>query len=369
MHVGDQNPTTSQLIAAGEGSRIEFKSSLRVETETGQVNRELTKAVVKSIAGLSNADGGTLLIGVDNEGAVVGIEADIASLSRSSLDGFELTLRTALATQIGMQVGPGLSVKFEKTDDKYVARVDCPRHPSPVFFQEGDRQEFYVRDGNLTRPFPIRSAHEYIAGHWPPDAPPHQEIADAVLEGLRTRLLGIVPAPVEESYEAMEKRPAWMRVASRRVINLFLKTLSGSHGWKRLFIISPWISELSQPAVLTFDQVLARLVSDTTTAYVVTRPPTEPWHHQALERLGDTGRANVALVPDLHVKLFTARTDTGTFAMLGSANFTQQSLSNREIGVLVTGYSDGKRVVRQLDEEAAQIYRTPGRRLIYRASF
>jgi hypothetical protein len=369
MSQRDQEATIEELIAAGESGRLEFKSSLRTETESGNVNKELTKAVVKAVAGFLNADGGTLLIGVTDEGSVFGIDGDIASLTKSSLDGFELTLRTAIATHLGAHVGPGLAISFERVEGKPIARITCPRHPSPIFFHEGDKQEFYVRDGNSTRPLPIRSAHEFIAVHWHEETSQAGEIADAILEELRSKLLSVAPPLAEGRYEPIEKRPVWMRVASRRVINLFLRTLSGSHGWKRIFIVSPWISELSDPAVLSFDQVLARLTTDTTTAYIVTRPPTEDWHERALQRLGETGRANVALVPDLHVKLFTARTDTGTFAMLGSANFTQQSLSNREIGVLVNGYSEGKRVVRQLDEEAAQIYRTPGRQLIYRASF
>ena len=55
--------------------------------------------------------------------------------------------------------------------------------------------------------------------------------------------------------------------------------------------------------------------------------------------------------------------------MLGSANFTQQSLSNREIGLLVNAYLEGKRVVKDLNYEASQIYRMPGRTLAHKANF
>ena len=61
-------------------------------------------------------------------------------------------------------------------------------------------------------------------------------------------------------------------------------------------------------------------------------------------------------------------TAQGEFAMLGSANFTQQSLTtNREIGLLVNAYEDGRRVVRDLTSEAREIYRMPNRTLAHKA--
>src|SRR5262249_34912862 len=113
--------------------------------------------------------------------------------------------------------------------------------------------------------------------------------------------------------------PPWLKVGTRRVLNLFLRQLAASTGWKRLYIISPWISEMTEGASLTFDLLLHRLKEYEATVYVVTRPPEEPWHEVAIERLAETGRANIAFVSDLHVKLYTAETSQSAFAMLGSA--------------------------------------------------
>ena len=117
--------------------------------------------------------------------------------------------------------------------------------------------------------------------------------------------------------------PFWLNLATRRVLDLFLVNLSRAHGWKRLNIISPWIDEIGGPlATLSFDQFLRRLDDDQATVYLVTRPPEEEWHRRAVQRLATSGRANIALLPDLHVKLFTAQTLQSSFAMFGSANFT-----------------------------------------------
>ncbi len=87
-------------IAAGESETIEFKSSLHhpyeplpqeheEEGRTGEavgstsakdVQKELKKAVTKTIAAFLNTSGGTLLIGVNDSGATIGIEADFPYL-------------------------------------------------------------------------------------------------------------------------------------------------------------------------------------------------------------------------------------------------------------------------------------------------
>jgi hypothetical protein len=299
-----------------------------------------------------------------------------------------------------------------------------------VFFQDGERPEFYVRDGNLTRPLDVRTSYEYIAYRWPADtgvdpsrvtelivealrelaaaATPEGDLAagsmgaivtalaetveggatlsaqvdaatdapDAALSGVsaETETAAAALAREVEAFEPIlrdvgEVPPPWLRVGTRRVLNLFLRQLAASHGWKRIYIISPWISEITEGAILPFDLFLRRVKEDSTTVYVVTRPPEEPWHELAVSRLAETRRANIAFVPDLHVKLYTAVTNQGAFAMLGSANFTQQSLTNREIGLLVNAYLEGKSVVRELDLEASQIYRMPGRILAHKADF
>ena len=185
-------------------------------------------------------------------------------------------------------------------------------------------------------------------------------VADALAE--RWPIASLQPT------ERKEQIPIWLNLATRRVLDLFLTSLSRAHGWKRLNIVSPWIDEVSGPlATLNFDQMLRRLSDDKATVYVVTRPPQEDWHRRAIQRLADSGRANIALMPDLHVKLFTAQTVQSSFAMFGSANFTTRSLVNREIGVLVSSLGDGRALVRDLDYEAAEIYRHPTRQLISKA--
>ncbi len=59
------------LIARGESANLEFKSSFRWDLRENKLNRALEAVVLKTLAGYMNGNGGTLLIGVADDGSVV----------------------------------------------------------------------------------------------------------------------------------------------------------------------------------------------------------------------------------------------------------------------------------------------------------
>ena len=165
-HAEDQ-PVTD-LARLPESMTLEFKSSMRYDAVTGGVNKVLEQVVVKSISGLMNAQGGVLLIGVADNGEIVGIENDLRMIPRrQDVDGYENHLTTLLAQSIGAAATANVLVKFEDADGKTVCRVSVRPGGSPVFTsQKGQPDAFYVRLGNSTRPLGAREAHEYISQHF-----------------------------------------------------------------------------------------------------------------------------------------------------------------------------------------------------------
>jgi hypothetical protein len=160
-----------------------------------------------------------------------------------------------------------------------------------------------------------------------------------------------------------ESLPLWLTIHTRTALRAFIFTLARSHKWSTVYIISPWISTFDVEAGMSFDQMLKRMRDDDATAYVVTRPPRveDKWHTAAIALLAESKQASVKLVDDLHTKLYCAQTAQRDFAMLGSANMTQASLENRELAMLVRASGAGRPLVQRLREEAASIYRTPGK--------
>jgi hypothetical protein len=126
----DETPVASEgdlatLIQQGESSHLEFKSTLRTDLSRGSAMKELEKVVAKTIAGFLNGGGGTLLIGVADDGSTVGLEPDYRTLGKKGdRDGFELHLMQVLGRAVGTAALAFVRVNIHKLEEKDVCRVD-----------------------------------------------------------------------------------------------------------------------------------------------------------------------------------------------------------------------------------------------------
>jgi len=155
-----------ELLNLSEGQHLEFKSSLRYDYNTKQVNQCLEKVVLKTICAFLNAEGGTLLIGLSDEKDVVGIENDYRVIRNQNQDGFENHLLGLVSNCIGNYYLQYISVRFHNVLGKDLCQVNIQSCPKPAFLNNGDKQEFFVRTGNNSRPFAISEASDYIREHW-----------------------------------------------------------------------------------------------------------------------------------------------------------------------------------------------------------
>lgn len=163
------------LLSQGETNKVEMKSSLRADTMgRGVPPRVLEKVVARTVAGFMNQGGGVLIIGADDAGTPLGLDADLATLGKKDLDGFQQALVQVLVNYLGGDVAACARIHLGTAGPGAfpVAIVECEAHPVPVFLREGDRTEFHVRTGNTTRQLDIAEAASYIARHWQsPPAP------------------------------------------------------------------------------------------------------------------------------------------------------------------------------------------------------
>jgi schlafen family protein len=150
------------IIQGGENDKVEFKSSLRYDYNKNITNASLEEVIVKTIAGFMNANGGDLLIGVDDNGNILGLEHDYISLRKKNQDGFELKIYQLINNYIGIEFCSLVQLTFFSLDgnDICVLRIDSSE--SPVYIHKSDKTAFYVRVGNSTKPMTIKEAVKYI---------------------------------------------------------------------------------------------------------------------------------------------------------------------------------------------------------------
>jgi hypothetical protein len=152
-------PSVLQIIKKGESGDLEFKSTLRWDIRAGKTNPHVERASLKSICAFLNTAGGSLLIGVRDDGSVEGIESD----RFVNEDKFLLHLWTLIRTSLGRDVSPYIRCRLEKSDEKTICVLKCSRSPRPVFLhQPGFDEEFFIRLGPSSTALDISEALKYI---------------------------------------------------------------------------------------------------------------------------------------------------------------------------------------------------------------
>ncbi len=148
----------AEMISAGENESMEFKSTLRVNLHTGLKDVKMENVVLKTLAGFLNKAGGTLVIGVSDDGTPVGIEAD----QFANEDQMSLHLVNIVRDRIGNLALSMLHQQFDDYGDARVLRVHCERSHKPVYVTEGGREAFYLRTGPATIELSGGDMVEYI---------------------------------------------------------------------------------------------------------------------------------------------------------------------------------------------------------------
>jgi type I restriction enzyme R subunit len=153
-----------ELLKLQESKTLEFKSSLRWNLKEGrQDDRNVTLAVLKTIAAFLNTEGGDLLIGVADDRAVLGIDHDRLENDDKFMRHLVQVAQNALGDRAGTCIDPSMQI----VDGKTVCVVSCQRSPEPVFLKwKGAEQvsegDFYVRSGPRSDKLSASSAEKYI---------------------------------------------------------------------------------------------------------------------------------------------------------------------------------------------------------------
>lgn len=147
-----------ELIAQGESYKLEFKETLEHDVRENRQNRELNKAILKTIAAFLNAEGGAILIGVSDSGEIKGINRDLQYVRGNNRDGFEQKLRSLINDRFDPSPLGFIDIGFEELAEGTVCFVNV-RPANTIIHIEN---EVYIRDGNVTRKLEGRALTDWI---------------------------------------------------------------------------------------------------------------------------------------------------------------------------------------------------------------
>jgi hypothetical protein len=163
-------------IARGESGNLEFKETLVLDVKKHVLGKqpiekcfsyEVLNSVLKTIAAYLNSGGGTLLVGVADNGTIVGLSREfclIPGATKHDFDEWELYLRSMVDKCFYNGRGVSASVQINRVNHGHgvIARVEVgPRRELCILkTTEGDR--LFVRAGNRTLSVGLSDLDQYF---------------------------------------------------------------------------------------------------------------------------------------------------------------------------------------------------------------
>jgi len=139
-----------------EGPTVEFKSTFEWNKRLSQRDAKLRLGVFRTICAFMNSNGGTLYIGVKDNGEPIGVDDDFALIDDPNPeDVFAQRLAELLRRRIEPFDPGSTSVSFPVLAGKRLIQIEVKQRPGVTYLREKSEtddggESIYVRDGNRT---------------------------------------------------------------------------------------------------------------------------------------------------------------------------------------------------------------------------
>jgi len=150
------------LIRSGEDRCLELKSTMRTNLHTGKPGKEIELAWLKGVAAFLNTEGGILLLGVSDDGTLLGLEAD----QFESDDKCRLHFKNLLSHHLGAENARLVRFDLYELEGKRIGAVECERSDLPVYLGNKNDEAFLIRNGPSNIELSISRAVRYIQGRF-----------------------------------------------------------------------------------------------------------------------------------------------------------------------------------------------------------
>jgi hypothetical protein len=152
-------------IKGGESKKLEFKSSLRMNLKSKNVDPEIETAALKAIVAFCNSEGGELFIGVSDKGEILGIDCD----QFANEDKYLLHINNIVKQRIVPVILSFIDTRIVEIEEKRICIVNCSGCTKDVWLKSSkgaEQYEFYIRSGPSSTPLNAPDAVAYIREHF-----------------------------------------------------------------------------------------------------------------------------------------------------------------------------------------------------------
>lgn len=146
------------LIGRGEGTHLELKSTMRWNLRAAKNDKAIELAWLKGVAAFMNTEGGILLLGVADDGEVLGLAPD----GFANDDKCHLHLKNLVNQHLGAEATRFLRFTLFPLEDKQIGVIECEPADTPIFLRQGSGESLLIRTGPSNTELSISRALAYI---------------------------------------------------------------------------------------------------------------------------------------------------------------------------------------------------------------
>lgn len=150
------------IISSGEGPKLEFKSSIRTNLHTNTVDKNIENSILKTLVAYLNSEGGILIVGVNDNGEILGLEKD----AFVSEDKMKLHLNNMIKNGLGAHFMHFINYEVFDLEGKKILKIECMPSNNRVFLKDNGQEEFYIRNGPSTIKLNGNSLIDYISNRF-----------------------------------------------------------------------------------------------------------------------------------------------------------------------------------------------------------
>lgn len=131
IHIETEKAEQESITNYGSESQVvEFKTSIvyPAGSETNEPNLdEQMNVIMRAIDGFLNARGGTIFVGVKNDGTPSGIEPDLRALN-CDIDKYERIIRDRIVREFNKDVNGTIEIAFTGDPNCRICRIHIPAY-------------------------------------------------------------------------------------------------------------------------------------------------------------------------------------------------------------------------------------------------
>jgi hypothetical protein len=159
------------IIHQGENKKVEFKSTLRYCMKQKSPQVYVEHSAIKNIAAFLNSEGGMLLIGVEDNGNIIGLDNDFNTFNGANKkDEFLKHFDNLTQKYIGNHLVNYFNIEFPVVKGKTICAIHVKEQaPEPVILkntEKENKEEFYVRRHASAVTLTMFEFLNYAREHW-----------------------------------------------------------------------------------------------------------------------------------------------------------------------------------------------------------